>query len=296
MSHPNYETITYEVSAAAVYITLARPDTLNLIGEQVFNELTDAFVRSRFEPDVSVVVLQSTGKLFSAGGDLNSPVTTLARSGPSTELATEMFRHVHADYPVFHAIETCPHTVIAALNGPAMGAGVSIVMMCDLIVAADSATLAFAPGRWGIVDAPSAARLSQRIGVGPAKDLLFTARPMTAREGLAYGLFQRVTAGDLTDAVQALVDEVRTTAPSVRAALKAVLYEQLPPFRVDAHYRSSISEEFCAGLQAFSARRPPSWAAQASAPQPAAGSPPPPTTESVQRKTRTVRPSSQARR
>lgn len=264
MAHPDYATITYEVAGRALYITLARPDTLNLIGEDVFHELTDAFVRARHEPGVSVVVLQSTGKMFSAGGDLNSSVTELVRQGPSPELATEMFQHVHGDYPIFYAIESCPHTVVAALNGPAMGAAVTIIMMCDLVIAADSATITFAPGRWGIADAPSAARLSQRIGVGAAKDLLFTARSVTAAEALACGLVQRVAKGDLSSEIQSLVDAVCTTAPSVRAALKAVLHEQLPPFRVDAHYRSAMSAEFFAGLQAFSARKPAPWTAQAS--------------------------------
>jgi enoyl-CoA hydratase/carnithine racemase len=267
MAHPHYETITYKVTVGAVYITLARPETLNLIGEMVFHELTDAFIHARFESGVSVVVLQSTGKMFSAGGDLNSPITKMARKGPSPELAAEMFQHVHADYPLFHAIESCPHTVIAALNGPAMGAGVSIVMMCDLVVAAESATLSFAPGLWGLVDAPSAARLSQRTGVGAAKDLLFTARSVTAREAMGYGLVQRVAENELADEVRALVDEVRATAPSARVALKAVLHEQLPPFRIDAHYRSAIGNEFFDGLAAFSAGNRAPWTAEASAAQ-----------------------------
>ncbi|BBY83438.1 enoyl-CoA hydratase/isomerase family protein [Mycolicibacterium pulveris] len=260
MSQPNYEAIKYHVSSPVAYITLARPDTLNLIGETVFDELTDAFIRARFEPGVSVVVLQSTGKMFSAGGDLNQSVTTLARNGPSAELRTEMFKHVYADYPIFHAIETCPHTVVAAMNGPAMGAAVTIIMMCDLVVAAETATVTFAPGRWGIADAPSAARLSQKVGVGTAKDLLFTARTISAETALEYGLVQRVAQKDeLADAVEELIDQLLTTPPSVRAALKAVFYEQQPPIRTDAHYRSAISTEFLTGLEAFSSGNPPPW-------------------------------------
>lgn len=254
-----YETICYELTDQAVRVTLARPDELNLINEQVFDELTDAFIRARFERHHSVVVLGSTGRMFSAGGDLSSGITQLAREGPSLELATQMFRHVQQDYPIFHAIETCPKTVIAALNGPVMGAGTSIVVMCDLVVAAEHASVTFAPGRWGIVDAPSAARLAQRIGVGPAKDLLFTARTIGAREAAQCGLVQRVAEGELEEEVAALVDAVRNTAPSARAGLKAVMLEQLPPFRIDAHFRSAISDDFLAGLEAFSSREPPPW-------------------------------------
>ncbi len=256
-----YETISYGVTGNAVHITLSRPATLNLIGEQVFEELASAFVRARYE-EPSVVVLTSTGRYFSAGGDLSGGIAgRLHAAGRMTpELAAEMYRHVHDDYAAFNAIEACPKTVVAAVNGPAFGAASVLVLLCDLVIASSRAELAFAPGSWGIVDAPSAARLAARVGLGVAKELLYTARPVDAREALALGLVNRVVPhGELAAALAEYVAQITATSPGARAGLKRVFARDLPAFAIDEHFDSSISDEFVEGLQAFAARRPPAW-------------------------------------
>jgi enoyl-CoA hydratase/carnithine racemase len=267
-----YETISYDVTANAVHVTLSRPDTLNLIGDQVLEELASAFVRARYE-EPSVVVLGSSGRYFSAGGDLAGGIAgRLKAAGHMTpDLAAEMYRHVHDDYAAFNAIESCPKTVVAAVNGPAFGAATVLVLLCDLVVASSRAELAFAPGSWGIIDAPSAARLAARVGLGVAKDLLYTARPVDAREAWALGLVNRVVAhGDLADAVGDYVVQLSTTSPGARAGLKRVFARDLPAFAVDEHFGSAISADFVEGVQAFAAGRRPSWA-RSPAPAPPAG-------------------------
>ena len=264
----DYDTITYEVRDGAVRITLARPATMNLIGDQVFQELSHAFVRARDEAP-SVVVFGSTGRYFSAGGDLAGGIAgRVQEAGRMTsELAAEMYRHVHDDYAAFNAIEACPKTVVASINGPALGAAAVLILLCDLAVASTRAELSFAPGRWGIVDAPSAARLGQRVGLAVAKDLLYTARAVDGREAQALGLVNRVVPhGDLGSAVEEYVRQICTTSPGARAGLKRVFASQLPPFAVDEHFRSSVGPDFVEGVQAFAAGRPPAWA-----PPPSAG-------------------------
>lgn len=257
-----FERITYETTPYAVWITLARPAELNLVDEELFAELGDAFLRAGREQQRSVVVLQGSGKLFSGGGNLSSEIAQAVREGFSEELLADMHRHVHAEYPVFRAIEDCPKTTIAALNGSAYGAAVDLVMMCDLVIAARGAVISFAPAKWGLCDAPNAGRLAQRVGLGRAKDLLFTAREVNVEEAEQIGLVNRVCESDsFDDAVLSYVEEVLETAPTARRLMKQVMHRALPPFSPEEHYQSAVGDEFRAGVRAFSEKRPAPWTA-----------------------------------
>jgi methylglutaconyl-CoA hydratase len=255
-----YEHIRYGSTGSAAWITLSRPDRLNLISTEVFVELADAFTRARLDPHRDVIVLGASGAVFSAGGDLAAGIAARVAEGPSADLTSEMYRHVHDDYLAFNAIESCPKTVICALNGPAYGAGAVLALLCDLIVASPEASVSFAAGRWGLVDAPSAARLAQRVGVTVAKDLLYTGRSVGAEEARRIGLINRVAATrSLLAEVADYIDEVRSVAPSVRTALKAIMGRTFPPMAIDEHFRSAVGPEFFEGAAAFASGRPAPW-------------------------------------
>ncbi len=257
--------VLYETTPEAIWITLNRPDTMNLIDEEVFQLLTEAFIRARFDEERSVVVFRSSGRMFSAGGNLGEgqELIDLAKKGFSERLATVMYEHVHGDYPAFFAIESCPKTVICAMNGSAYGAGAVLVLLCDMVIAARGAKLSIAPGKWGVADTVSAVRLVPRIGLARAKDLIFTARAVPAEELLAMGVINRVCELDDLDAqVLQYVDDVRTVSPSARELTKSVMHRNLPGFAVEEHYRSAIGPDFFAGLDAFSMKKPPPWAPQ----------------------------------
>jgi enoyl-CoA hydratase/carnithine racemase len=258
--------VLYEERSDSIWITLNRGETMNLIDDDVFDAITRAFVRARLDDQRSVVVFTAKGKYFSAGGDLNSDVSTLARDGLTERLATEMYGHVWHDYPGFYAVESCPKTVICAMNGPAFGAGAVFVLLCDLVIATEEAKLSIAPGKWGVADTISSARLVQRVGLVRAKDLIFTARSIKAREALEIGLVNRVCrTEDLDAATQTLIDEVRTTSPQARAFTKELMHRNLPALSrsIEAHYQSAIGADFRAGAEAFQERQPAPWTPQA---------------------------------
>jgi enoyl-CoA hydratase/carnithine racemase/quercetin dioxygenase-like cupin family protein len=258
----SFERITYETTPHAVWITLARPAELNLVDDDLFAELGEAFLRAGRDDKRSVVVLRGSGKLFSGGGNLRSDIAQAAREGFSEELIADMYRHVHAEYPVFRAIEDCPKTTIAALNGSAYGAAVDLVMMCDLVIAVRDAVISFAPGKWGLCDAPNAGRLGQRIGMGRAKDLLFTAREISAEEGEGIGLVNRLCErSSFDDEVLQYVADVLETAPTARRLMKQVMHRTLPAFSPDEHFQTAVGSEFQAGVRAFSEKRPAPWTA-----------------------------------
>jgi enoyl-CoA hydratase len=260
--------VLYETTPEAIWITLNRPDTMNLIDSEVFEQLTECFIRARFDEERSVVVFRGTGRMFSAGGNLQQgqELIDLAMKGFSERLATVMYDHVYGDYPAFHAIESCPKTVICAMNGSAYGAGAVLVLLCDMVIAAEGAKLSIAPGKWGIADTVSAVRLVPRIGLARAKDLIFTARSVPTEELLAMGVVNRVCKPEELDAqVRQYVDEVRVVSPLAREYTKSVMQRSLPPYSVEEHFRSAIGSDFFAGLHAFSEKKPPPWTPQGAA-------------------------------
>jgi enoyl-CoA hydratase len=255
--------VLYETTPEAIWITLNRPDTMNLIDEEVFKLLIEAFIRARFDEERSVVVFRGTGRMFSAGGNLGEgqELIDLAKQGFSERLATVMYEHVYGDYPAFYAIESCPKTVICAMNGSAYGAGAVLALLCDMVITVRGAKLSIAPGKWGVADTVSAVRLVPRIGLARAKDLIFTARGVPADELLAMGVVNRVCEPDDFDAqVRQYVDDVRNVSPAAREFTKAVMHRNLPAYSVEEHYRSAIGPDFFAGLEAFSTKKPPPWA------------------------------------
>jgi enoyl-CoA hydratase/carnithine racemase len=199
--------------------------------------------------------------MFSGGGDLGADIAQQALAG-GDDFVVEMYRHVQAEYPIFHAIESCPKTTVAAINGHAFGAAVDIAMMCDLVLAVRGAKLTFAPGKWGLADTPNATRLTQRIGIGRTKDLLFTARPLSAEEGERIGLVNRLCdRAEFDEAIVRYAEEILTTSPDARRLVKDVIVRQLPPFSTEEHFETAVGEDFKAGVRAFSKREPAPWTA-----------------------------------
>jgi 2-(1,2-epoxy-1,2-dihydrophenyl)acetyl-CoA isomerase len=256
----SYVRIRYEETPQAIWITLARPDELNLVDDVLFDELRHAFLRATQDEERSVVVLRGTGRVFSGGGNLESMGTAAAARGFTLEEQVRMQEHVFEEYPIFGAIENCPKTTIAALNGDAFGAGLDLALLCDLIIAVNDAKLVFAPARWGLCDTPNASRLARRIGLGRAKDLLFTGRPVRAAEAREMGLVNRLCPRESFDeAIADYVDAVLRTSPAARRLMKKVMHRDLAPLIPTEHIEAALGPDFSAGMRAFAAGKPPPW-------------------------------------
>lgn len=264
----SYNRIRYEETPQATWITLARPDELNLVDDVLFDELRHAFLRATQDTERSVVVFRGTGRIFSGGGNLESMGTAAVARGLVLEEQIRMQEHVFEEYPIFGMIENCPKTTIAALNGDAFGAGLDLALLCDLVIATSDAKLVFAPARWGLCDTPNATRLARRIGMGRAKDLLFTGRPVRAAEALEMGLVNRLCPrAGFDEAVADYVDAVLQTSPAARRLMKKVMHRELAPMLPTEHIEAALGPDFAAGMRAFAAGEPPPWTSRALAEQ-----------------------------
>ena len=164
-------------------LTISNPEHRNALGPEMYAAGVEALNVAESNADVHCVVLTGEGEAFCAGGNLQR---LQANRQKPPEVQAQSIENLHS---WIEAIRTFPKPVIAAVEGPAAGAGFSLALACDLIVAGEGARFAVPPARLGIgYPAADVARLSARVGRGQAARLLFTAATIDAAEALRIGL------------------------------------------------------------------------------------------------------------
>ncbi len=195
-------------------ITFNRPERLNALTFQVYEELRDAFRTLDQEPGVRAVVITGAGRAFCSGGDVEDIIGRLFDRDPQGLLA---FTRLTCD--LILAIRRCRRPVIAALNGTTAGAGAVIAAACDFRIAAEGAKIAFLFVRVGLsgADMGAAWLLPRIVGLGRATELLMTGDFIDAQRAHEIGLYHRVVPTD------AVMTEARTLAERLARGPSAAL-------------------------------------------------------------------------
>ncbi len=187
------EPVLYDVHDHVATITLARPDAMNSLDTATKDALLAAIQRAAGDAEVRCVVLTGSGRAFCVGQDLREHITNI-----TTQTIEEVWSTVDAHYtPIALGLATMPKPVVAAVNGVAAGAGLSIAMACDLRLAADTA--GFNTAFTGVAlscDTGASWTLPRLIGPTKAMELLLMPRTLDSQEALALGLVNRVVASD----------------------------------------------------------------------------------------------------
>ncbi|MFZ5822562.1 MAG: enoyl-CoA hydratase/isomerase family protein [Chloroflexota bacterium] len=182
-------TLLTDLRSATLTISLNRPERANAFDFEMIAELQGALKQAARDAQVRCLVLTGAGRAFSAGHDVTE---MLAAQGQDVSYR----EHLQQTYnPLILQIRRLEKPVIAAVNGPAAGAGLGVALACDLRIAADTAL--FTVGFTGIGLVPDSAvslLLPALIGLGRAAELTFSNQPITAAQALAWGLVNRVTA------------------------------------------------------------------------------------------------------
>jgi enoyl-CoA hydratase/carnithine racemase len=183
-------------------LTLNRPDRLNALTFEVYDELRNAFYALHDEPSVRVIVLTGSGRGFCSGGDVEDIIGKLFERDMRGLLE---FTRMTCDLVL--SIRRCRKPVIGALNGTVAGAGAVIATACDMRVAAESAKIAYLFTRVGLsgADMGAAWMLPRIVGIAKASELLMTGDFISAEEAHRIGLYNRVVPnGEALDAATAL--------------------------------------------------------------------------------------------
>lgn len=216
------ESARVEIAAGVATITLNRPEKLNAYTLEMGEAVTAAFRSLRDDSAARVVVLTGAGRGFCAGVDLDALKAHQQGSGPVSgpKLGEEDFlRRLPLEIAAY------PKPVIAAINGAAIGVGVTMVLPCDLRIAAEGAKLGLTFGKLGLLPGLGSTHLLPRlVGRAKARELVLSARVIRAPEAAEIGLVDRVVPGErLHEEVSALAAEMAAIEPEVLAAAKAAL-------------------------------------------------------------------------
>lgn len=238
-------------------LTLNRPDVRNAIDLDLRIELGDALEKAMGEPGVRAIVLTGSGALFCSGGD----ISTMRRMG-----AEEAAHRTELAQRVVRLILTGPKPVVAAVEGGAYGAGLSLAIVCDRVVAASDAKFAISFQRVGLAgDMGIFGSLPNRVGRARAKQLLLFPRTVEAPEAHALGLVDALVAPGTT-LEAALADAVSLAAGPARAlaAAKRLLRDTRDPIElleVEAREQVELfgSADFAEGVAAFHGKRSPNF-------------------------------------
>lgn len=240
-------------------VLLNRPDKLNALSAEMYHELADQFEALGKDDEVRAVVLTGAGRAFCAGGDVGS------MGGYDVVAGRKRSRGHHRAIINLHNLEK---PVIAAIRGPAAGVGASLTLACDLIIASETAYLLMAFKNVGIPpDGGAIYFLTQYLGVARAKELVYTARKLPAKEAHEMGIVMKVVPdGDLEAEANALAQELATSATyalSLAKKLFQAMYtptlEQLLEMEILAVCGARLTHDHQEGVAAFKEKRKPKF-------------------------------------
>jgi enoyl-CoA hydratase/carnithine racemase len=261
-----FEALRYEVSDSVLTLTLHRPDRLNAFTERMRSELIAAFDAADADDDVRAVVITGAGRAFCAGADLGGGESTFDSRGRERDTLEDGTPRDGGGQVALRIFESTK-PVIAAINGAAVGVGITMTLPMDVRLAAEGAKIGFVFVRRGIVpEACSSWFLPRIVGISQAMEWVATGRVFAAEEARAGGLVRSVHAADeLLPAAYALAREIADNAAPVSVALgRRLLWSMLgAPHPMDAHRADSRamtargrSADAREGVTAFLEKRP----------------------------------------
>jgi len=259
----SYETVIWEQTAAVGTITLNRPDSLNAWTEDFGSELGQVIAREAADESVRAVLITGAGRGFSSGADLKAGFHAAPDGRP--DIRTELEDVYH---PVITGVRRLPKPVVAAINGPAVGIGLSLALACDLILAAESAFMSLAFVNIGLMpDGGSTAFVPPAVGRARAFQLALLGERVSAAQALQWGLVNWVYPDDqLMDEARALTQRLaagptRSYASSKQALNRSIYGDLDGQLTLEAELQHALgrTQDFLEGAAAFVQKRPPAF-------------------------------------
>lgn len=268
----------YEIQNGIATVTLNRPDRMNAFTPTMRNELIDIFQAADRDNDVRVVVVTGAGKAFCAGADLSSGPATFdrnARDGKEVRIG----EHRDGGGQVSLAVFRCRKPVIAAINGHAVGIGLTMTLPMDMRIVAEDAKIGFPFTRRGVVqEACSSWFLPRIVGMAKATEWVYTGRIFRASEEAASDLFNYVVPKEqVLDRATAIAREIveNTSAVSVALAKALLWHGQTEPDPQSVHLIDSRcffwmgrQKDAYEGIESFLQKRPPQFSMNVSSDMP----------------------------
>lgn len=254
------EPLTLSIEPPVAELVLSRPERRNALNIAMWEGIPARVAAANADARVKVILLHgSGGGVFAAGADISE----FSMVYGTEDAARRSGRIIAA---ALNALEESARPVIAAIEGPCVGGGVSLAAACDLRVAHAGATFGVTPAKLGLVYPPGdMRRLLQLIGPGAAKDLLLTGRMIPAAEANAMGLVDRLTDEPVLEAARALAMEIAGMSQWSARAIKQMIRGLQTGWREDGPEAEALflegfaNPDFAEGVSAFLEKRRAEW-------------------------------------
>ena len=254
-------TVQVERNGAVCTITLNRPEAMNAANAELRDELRQAVEQSAADPHIRAVILTGAGKAFCSGADLKSGFEPAEDGRP--DVGAALRDHLH---PIIEGLRTMPKPVIVAVNGPAVGIGISFALAGDLVLAAESAYFMLAFVNIGLVpDGGSSFLIPERIGFARATEMAMLGEKVPARQALEWGLINRVyedyaLKANAEELAQRMAEGPTRSYAGSKRQLNAWsfgrLEEQLA-LEAEIQHEAARTSDFLEGVTAFVEKRAP---------------------------------------
>jgi len=258
-----YQTILLEKDNGVAKITLNRPDKLNSFNVQMHEELQSALDDIATDSESRCVLLTGAGRGFCAGQDLGDRAVSSDQAAPDLGMSVEKFYN-----PLIRRLTNLKMPVICALNGVAAGAGASVVMACDIVIAASSASFILSFAKVGLVpDSGSSWHFARAIGLPRAKAMAMLGTKIKAEQAEQWGLIYQVVDNEELDATSSEMASHLAKQPTealanikelVHTAFDYSLNEQLERER-KAMQHLGRSHDYREGVASFMEKREPQF-------------------------------------
>ncbi len=268
-----FETIRYETGGGIATLTLNLPDRRNPLGEKMIGEILAGLERFNADDEARVLILTGEGKAFCSGGDLKmlekwQEVNQPADGASSFDPIAQRERYRHGIQRLPRAFAALEKPVIAAVNGPAIGAGNDLCLMTDIRIASDRAKFAESFRNVGLAPGDGGAYLLTRlVGTQKACEMIFTGEAIDAQEALRIGLVSRVVPHEeLMPTVRALAEKIAAGPLLALKMAKFAIYRGAhqtldESLEMMALMQSMLhgTEDHAEGVRAFAEKRPPKF-------------------------------------
>jgi 2-(1,2-epoxy-1,2-dihydrophenyl)acetyl-CoA isomerase len=262
-SRVSLDPVLFESNKGVGTITFNRPEALNATNDEFYRHLARLIREIADNAEIGCVVITGAGRGFCAGADVKA-------MNPDMKLLARRRRHRWILADVLRPLVNLEKPVIAAVNGPAVGAGFNLALAADIIIASDKAVFSQIFTRLGLVpDLGGLYLLTRVVGLNKAKELCFTARKIDAPEALALGIVNRVVpAAELMSAAIALAQEIAAGPATALAMIKTLLnksstcsLDQMLEYESYAQTLAYTTPEHREGVAAFREKRAPDFRA-----------------------------------
>jgi len=251
--------IKYAQEGHIATITINRPEALNALNTETLKELQQSIYQVKENADIHTLIITGEGKAFVAGGD----IAEMSRFSPN-----DAYKFSKLGNDTFLEIQNLPIPVIAAVNGYALGGGCELAMSCDIRWASDKAKFGQPEVGLGLIPGfGGTQRLARIVGIGRAKELIFTGKMISAQEAYEIGFVNKVLpVNEFSDGVKKLAEEIVSKGPfAVRLAKRTINtginldIENALKLEEEAFGITFSSPQAKEGTQAFLEKRKPRW-------------------------------------